>query len=90
MTSNKGLLSQLQEIPHLHPHFLVIQLWVSSMAMCVLQATIVLKGVHSQAHVLQVDYQHISSERRRGNYYQIVMYQQCFVDQMYFNPLSFS
>lgn len=54
MTSNKGLLSQLQEIPYLHPHFLVNQPWVSSMEMCVLKATIVLEGVQSPAHVLQV------------------------------------
>ncbi|KAF3692794.1 Sushi, von Willebrand factor type A, EGF and pentraxin domain-containing protein 1 [Channa argus] len=48
-----GLLSQLQEMPHLHPQFLAIQPRVSSMVMCAPQATIVLKGVHSQAHVLQ-------------------------------------
>ncbi len=67
MTSNKGLLSQLQEIPHLHPHFLPIQPRVSSVVMCVLQATIVLKGVQSQAHVLQVENQHIQSSERSGN-----------------------
>lgn len=59
MTSNKGPLSQLQEIPHLHPHILAIQPWVSSMVMCVLSATIVLKGVQSPAPVLQVENQHI-------------------------------
>lgn len=67
MTSNKGLLSHLQEIPHLHPHFLAIQPGVSSMVMCVLQVTIVLKGVQSQARVLQVENQHIQSSERSGN-----------------------
>lgn len=55
-------MSQLQEIPHLHPHFLAIQPRVSSMVMCVLQATIVLKGVQSQAPVLQVEQQLIQTE----------------------------
>lgn len=49
---NKSLLSQLQEGAHLH--FLVIQLWVSSMVMCVLWAIIVLKRVQSRAPALQV------------------------------------
>lgn len=62
MTSNKGLLSQLQEIPHLHPHILLIQPRVRSTVMCVLQATTVLKGVQSQAPVLQVENQHTLRE----------------------------
>lgn len=64
MTSNKGLLSQLQEIPYLHPHFLVNQPWVSSMEMCVLKATIVLEGVQSPAHVLQVKKKTRDSQER--------------------------
>ena len=55
MTSNKGSLSQLQEILHFQPPLLVIQPRVVSMVMCVLQATIVLKGVQSQSLVLQVE-----------------------------------
>lgn len=62
MTSNKGLLSLLQEISHRHPHFLAIQPWVSPMVMCVRQATIVLEGVQIQAPVLQVENQHSQTE----------------------------
>lgn len=59
---NKGPLSQLQEISHLHLHLLAIQTWVSSMVMCVLPATFVPEGVQSQAPVLQVGNQHIHTE----------------------------
>ncbi|KAG7238707.1 hypothetical protein INR49_031223, partial [Caranx melampygus] len=45
--------SRLQEIPHIHHHFLAIQTWVTSMVTCVLQATIVLEGVQSRGPVLQ-------------------------------------
>lgn len=61
-TSNESLLSQLQEVPHLHPHFLASHLWVSSMVMFVLQVTTVLKGVQSQAPVLQVENIHIQTK----------------------------
>lgn len=87
MTSNKGLLSQLQEIPNPHPHFLVIQPWVSSMVMCVLEATIVLKGVHSQAHVHQVEYRHILKEEEE--IISVMMFHECVVEQKYLSPLSF-
>lgn len=62
MTSNKVSLPRLQEIPRRHLHYLVIQPWNSSLAVCVLQAITVLKGVQSQALVLQVEIQHFPLE----------------------------
>lgn len=58
MTFKERLLSQLPDM-HLHPLSLVIQPKVNSMAMCVLQATIALKGVQCQAPVLQVENQYL-------------------------------
>lgn len=96
MTSNKGLLSQLQDTPLLHPHFLAIQTWVSSMVMCVLQATIVLEGVQSQAPVLQVENQHIRALKGMEiipvSMYYVCMYYECAAKQKAVyavRPLSF-
>lgn len=57
-TFNNKILSQLQEVTHLNPHFLAVHLWVSSMVMFALLVIIVLKGVQNQAPVHQVENHH--------------------------------